>query len=158
MDEKLTHWKRLVNPDYLGAYSLDAGKDLTLTIDRVVREQITSTGGKKEECTVAHFKEAQKPMILNRTNSKMIQKIHGTPYIEKWSGLRITLYATTTKMAGEMVECLRIREFKPENPILRPSDTASFDKCKAALKSGYTMDNLRTKWKITAEVEKLLQA
>lgn len=156
-EEKLTHWKRLVNPDYLGVYSLDNGKDMTLTIDKVVREVVTSTGGKKEECTVAHFKEKVKPMILNRTNSKMIQRIYATPYIEKWNGKRITVYAATTKLAGEEVECLRIRQMKPENPLLLASDTDNFNKCKEAIKSGYTIEKIKLRWSISPEVEKALQ-
>lgn len=27
--ENLTHWKKLTNPDYLGAYALQPGEDLT---------------------------------------------------------------------------------------------------------------------------------
>ena len=50
-----THWKRLINPDYLGAYSLDPGKDMVLTIKSVKREMITGTGGKQEECTVCRW-------------------------------------------------------------------------------------------------------
>lgn len=152
----LTHWKRLVNPDYLGVYSLDNGKDMTLTIDRIVREVVTSTGGKKEECTVAYFKEKVKPMILNRTNSKMIQKIYGTPYIEEWSGKKITVYAATTKLAGEEVECLRIRLGVPQNPVLKIEDQVNFEKCRAALKNGYTIEQLQTKWTISKKVEKAL--
>lgn len=117
MEEKKTHWKRLVNPDYLGVYSLDNGNDMTLTISKVTREVITSTGGKKEECTVVYFKEAQKPMILNRTNAKIITKIYDTPYIQEWEGHQITLFASKTKLAGEMVECLRIREKIPSLTI-----------------------------------------
>jgi hypothetical protein len=52
--------------------------------------------------------ESQKPLILNATNSKSIQKLYG-PYIEDWAGKSITLYASTTQLAGESVECLRIR-------------------------------------------------
>ena len=153
MANNLTHWKKLINPDYLGAYSLNKGEDLTLTIDKVVREQVTGIGGKKEECTIAYFVEPQKPMILNRTNSKMIAKIQGTPYIEEWNKKRVTIYASTTKLGGEMVECLRIREQKPENTPLRVDDTVNFNKCKAALKNGYTMEDLRKKWSISPEIE-----
>ena len=110
-----THWKRLINPDYLGAYSLEPGKDMILTIASVKREMITGTGGKQEECTVCHWQENQKPMILNRTNCKTISKVTGSPYIEKWTGHRIQIYATTTRMAGETVECLRIRDKAPED-------------------------------------------
>lgn len=155
-NEHLTHWKMLINPGYLGVYSLDNGKDMTLTIGNVVREVVTSTGGKKEECTVVHFKEKQKPMILNRTNSKMIQKIYGTPYIEEWAGKKITVYASTTKLAGEEVECLRIRPAIPQNPALKIEDTVNFEKCKAALKNGYTIEQLRKKWTISDKVEKAL--
>lgn len=102
-----THWKSLINPDYIGAYSLGDAGDLTVTIDYVQTEEITSTGGKKEHCTVAHL-VGNKPMILNVTNSKSIGKLYGN-FIEDWAGKQITLYATTTKMAGEVVECLRVR-------------------------------------------------
>lgn len=102
-----THWKRLINPDYLGAYSLEEGQDMNVTIERVSRDIVTGTGGKKEECTIAYLK-GQKPFILNNTNSKSIAKLYG-PYIEDWAGKPITLFASTTKMGGETVECLRIR-------------------------------------------------
>lgn len=106
----MTHWKQLINMDYIGAYALPDGKDLTLTIDHVVKENVTGNNGKKEMCMVAYFKEKDyKPMILNRTNAKSITALAGSPYIEKWQGQRITLYATTTRLGGDTVECLRIR-------------------------------------------------
>jgi hypothetical protein len=109
-----THWKQLVNTDYLGAYALKDGEDTVLTINTVVQEMVTGTGGKKETCTVAHFAENNvKPMILNRTNMKMITKLYKSPYIEDWSGKRIQIFQDTTKLAGETVECLRIRPFIP---------------------------------------------
>ena len=30
-----THWKKLINPNYIGAYSLEEGEDLTVKIDFV---------------------------------------------------------------------------------------------------------------------------
>ena len=106
----MTHWKQLINMDYIGAYALPDGKDLTLTIDHVVKENVTGNNGKKEMCMVLYFKEKDyKPMILNRTNAKSITALVGSPYVEKWQGQRITLYATTTRLGGDTVECLRIR-------------------------------------------------
>ena len=110
-----THWKRLINPDYLGAYSLEAGNDMILTISAVKREMITGTGGKKEECPVCHWKENQKPMILNRTNCKTISKVCGTPYIEQWAGHRIQIGAEVVSAFGEKVEALRVRRQLPED-------------------------------------------
>ena len=109
-----THYKKLINPDYLGAYSLDPGKDMILTIKSVSRETITGTGGKTEECPVCRWAEDQKPMILNVTNMKTIAKMYG-PYIENWAGKKVQIYATTTKFGGDTVECLRIRKDPPED-------------------------------------------
>ena len=156
MEQALPHWKKLNNPDYIGAYSLDRGKDMTLTIDYVNREIITGTGGKKEECTVLHFKEAQKPMILNRTNAKTIQKIYGTPYIEEWAGKKITLFASVTKLAGEEVECLRIRPVRPTLPELLLSDTDNFRNCQQAIRNGYSIEQIQKKWTLSPEVIKEL--
>lgn len=137
--EHKTHWKKLVNPDYIGAYSLDDGKDLTVTVEKVVREMVTGDGGKKEECTVAYLK-GQKPLILNRTNSKTITKLYNSPYIEDWAGKQITLYATTTRVAGETVECLRIR---PQIPIEEDFTKEIEAEC-TKLKQCKTLDELKT--------------
>lgn len=134
--ETKTHWKRLINPDYIGAYSLEDGKDMNITIEKVVREMVTGTGGKKEECTVAHLRN-QKPFIINRTNGKMIQKIIGSPFIEDWAGKTITVYATLTKVAGEDVECLRVRPVLPK--VDRSKQTAEIKACK-------TLDELKAVW------------
>ncbi len=105
-----THWKQLVNMDYIGAYALPDEKDLTLTIAKVVKEMVTGANGKKEQCMVMYFKETQyKPMILNRTNAKTITSLCGSAYVEDWIGHRVTLYGSTTRLGGDVVECLRIR-------------------------------------------------
>lgn len=151
MDNKLTHWKRLINPDYIGAYALQPEEDLVVTIDYVQREQVTGTGGKKEECTVAHL-IGQKPLILNVTNSKSIAKLYG-PYIEDWSGKSVTLYASMTKLAGDMVECLRIRPSVPtkrRKPITDDRLTAAIA---SIIKGDYTTEKLRTQFDLTEEQE-----
>ena len=146
-----THWKVLTNPDYIGAYSLEPGRDMTVTIERVSRELVTSTGGKKEECTVAKLK-GQKPFIINRTNAKTISQLYGTPYIEDWAGISITLYVTTTKLAGEEVECLRIRKEIPKLPELKEG-TPEFEKAKKALKNGFTFSDIEKKYRISNEIK-----
>lgn len=150
-----THWKQLINPDYIGAYALPDGEDLTVTIDFVRVEEITGSGGKKEQCTVAHL-VGQKPMILNVTNSKSIHKLYG-PYIEDWSGKQITLYASTTKLAGELVECLRVRPQVAKRQPPKITD-ARLDKAIQSIKDGgYSTDKLRANFTLTEEQEKKLQ-
>ena len=113
-----THWKKLHNPDYLGAYALEPGEDMILTIDYVAQEEITGNGGKKETGMVCHFAEKGcKPMILNATNSKTIEKIHGTPYIEEWHGKQIQIYIASVAAFGDTVEALRVRPFVPQQAV-----------------------------------------
>lgn len=108
-----THWKQLVNTDYLGAYSLPNGQDITVKIVSVSRQMVKGSNGRDTECTVAQIQN-NKPLILNRTNCKTISKIYGTPYIEDWKGKEITLFASQDKFRGELVECLRIRPVVPK--------------------------------------------
>jgi len=109
-----THWKKLYNPEFLGAYSLEPGKDLVVTIKSVTSEKVTGADGKKEECMVMRFVEPQKPMILNATNAKAIQKLYKTPLIEEWAGKKIQLFVDKVKAFGEVVEALRIRNYVPK--------------------------------------------
>jgi hypothetical protein len=104
-----THWKKLQNPDYLGSYSLDPGKDMILTIKNVKVESVTGPDNRKEDCMIITFVENVKPMIVNATNAKTITKLYKTPFIEEWSGKKIQLFATEVKAFGDVVEALRIR-------------------------------------------------
>lgn len=112
--ENLTHWKKMTNPNYLGTYSLEPGKDKILTLRMVRQEMVQGEDGKKEQCMVAHFMENEKPMILNKTNAKTIEKLYGTPYIEQWTNRKIQIYAAKVKAFGEVVDALRIRAFIPK--------------------------------------------
>ena len=121
-----THWKKLINPDYLGAYSLDPGQDMVLTIRQVKKEMVTGADGTKEECIVCYWQEAQKPMILNVTNCKMISKLLKTPYIEHWAGHRIQIGAEMVSAFGEKVEALRVRKALPEESKVACEECGQF--------------------------------
>ena len=112
----LTHWKKLNNPDYIGAYAFEPGEEKAVTIDKVTREVITGEGGKKEECTVLHFQQKNvKPLILNVTNAKSIEALLGTPYVEEWKGKSIVLVVRKVPAFGERVDAVRI---KPEKDVI----------------------------------------
>lgn len=148
-EETRTHWKKLVDPRYIGAYALPNGNDLTVTIELVQSEEITMMGGKKEVHSIMYIK-GQKPMILNATNSKSIHKLYG-PYIEEWVGKQITLYASTAKLGGEMVECLRIRPNIPvrqKKPITGERLANALEQIKAGT---YTVGKLRTQFALTED-------
>ena len=105
-----THWKKLTNPNYLGAYAFEQGEEKTGTIEVVKSEMVKNTDGKEEECIVCHFKEKTlKPLILNKTNCKTITKLYDTPYIENWAGKKITMYVKRVQAFGDITDAVRIR-------------------------------------------------
>lgn len=119
-----THWKKLENPDYIGAYAFQPGEEKVVTICRVQRAVVNGPDGKKEECTIVHFAEKEKPLILNATNGKMIEKLAGTPYVEQWVGVRIKLVVEKVKAFGDVVSAVRVKNEKlqqiqqqPEIPL-----------------------------------------
>lgn len=123
-----THWKKAFNPDYLGAYSLDEGKDLIVTIDRVETRMVKNTDGKEEQCLVAVLKN-EKPFILNKTNCKTITKLLGSAFIEDWVGKSIQIGADRVKAFGDTVEALRVR---PKLPVV--GDAAKIAEIKAKIR------------------------
>ena len=126
--KELTHWKKKFNYDYLGSYSLDEGKDLIATIKELKEEDVIGTNGQKEKCLVCHFTDVDKPMIFNRTNCKIVEKVYGTPYIEEWQGKRVQIYVKqNVKAFGGVTDALRIREFEPK-------DTPELAEAKAAIR------------------------
>lgn len=112
---KMTHWKKLTNPNYLGSYAFQPGEEKALTIASVGQETVTNPAepDKKENCIVAHFQQPEKPLILNKTNCKTIEKLTGTPDIEQWPGAGIILCVQRVMAFGELVEAVRIRPVKP---------------------------------------------
>ena len=126
-----THWKKLTNPNYLGAYSIEDGKDLILTIRNVREEQVTGTDGKKDDCVVCYFYEKVKPMILNSTNMKMIARLYKTNYIEDWVGKKIQVGVEQVRAFGDIVDALRIRNIVPAEKQEAP--TFICDSCGEAL-------------------------
>lgn len=156
----LTHWKKLVNPNYIGAYSMPTdGSNIILTIKNVVREAVTGEGGKKEECTVAYFQEDSKPMILNRTNCKAITAAYKTPYIEEWSGCKVEITVSNVKVGGETVEALRIL---PKVPVTTKPElklnSAAFTKAADYIAKGGNIEAIKDKYTVSPEVEKALYA
>ena len=105
-----THWKKLTNPDYLGAYAFDQGEEKLVTIDRVSEEPVKGPDGRVEDCMVLHFRQRDiKPLILNKTNAKTIERLTESPYIEDWEGRSIVLVVRTVSAFGDQVEAVRVK-------------------------------------------------
>lgn len=164
-----THWKKLTNPDYLGAY--DFGEDekkRVLTIHNVKQVRIKDQQGREEEVVVATFKENSKPMILNKTNMKAIEKAYKTAYIEEWSGKRISIHVERVKAFGDLVDALRIDYKVPPAPEVKLITLKKGDanwskvvdfikKSKADKKFEDVIKSLSTKYKLSPTIKTTLK-
>lgn len=132
-----THWKKLTNPDYLGAYSLateNGYAEKVVTIDHVQQDTVVGNDGKKEVCMLAHL-VGEKPMVLNATNCKAIAKVAGSSFVEDWSGVSITLYVQqNVKAFGDVVDALRVR---PKAPV----PAAKCDRCGGIVAPAFKMSS-----------------
>jgi hypothetical protein len=113
MSDNKTHFRKAFDSPYLS--SADIVEATTLTVKRVTLE-LDRTKKTKDLFNTAHFAERElrpgeklKPMILNATNSKMLRDISGSPFIEDWCDLRVTVYVDhNVKFGREVTEGLRI--------------------------------------------------
>ena len=155
---KKTHWKKLDNPNYLGAYSLMDGetKEMTVTIQKVVIEEVKTDRG-TESCKVAYIK-SQKPMILNTTNCKIISQIYESPYIDDWADKQVTLYVAKIKAFGETLDALRIKKEIPKvkKEELTPDHSRWAGAKKAINEGSVTIDQIKKSFDVSQEnIEKL---
>lgn len=151
-----THWKKLKNQEYVGAYLLQPGEERTVTIRTVGLEDVTVEGGRKDKLIVARL-EGEKPFIVNSTNAKTISRLHGSPNIEDWAGKQITLYASTTNLKGEVVECLRIKPYV-KAPAKKPIDAGRLDQAIASILAGkYTEAQLTKTFELTDEQSEIVR-
>jgi len=130
-----THWKKTMNPNYLGAYALEPNQDLIVEITEVKTESVMNADGRNEECLVAHLKD-NKPLIVNKTNAKAIAKVCESNYIEDWKGKQIALYITNVKAFGDLVEAIRVRTVAPKSISKRKLNDDDFKKLVKAVADG----------------------
>lgn len=146
MSEQGTHYRKVFNSPYLSA--ADVPDPIILTIVRVSQD-LDQTKKTKLKMNTAYFLEAEirpgeklKPMILNATNSKMMDKITGTPYIEGWRNVQIRVESVQgIKFGSDVVDGLRISP-APARKTLTPDQTVAWGSARAAaLRDGH-LDNV----------------
>lgn len=134
MADQKTHWRKIIESEYLAGADLDDGKGnhpaITVTIREARQENVMDPGTKKEEsCLILHFREQIKPMICNATNAKAITKALGSGYIQDWEGKRIIVGTESIKAFGEIWDALRVKPFAPKPAAERESSAVCAD-CK----------------------------
>lgn len=127
-----------------------------LTVARVTLEA-DRTKKTKDVFNTAHFKERElrpgeplKPMILNATNSLTLRKLTGSPFIEDWCDVRVTVYVEpAVKFGKEIMEGLRIRPAAPTTKALTPENAKAWANAKAAYKRDGNLDAVLARAQMT---------
>lgn len=104
------------NPNFLGSWDLEElpNKEVTLTIARIVDEDVV-TNQSKERCTVCYWAESGwKPMIWNVTNKKTVAKLFHTKDTEQLVGKSVVVGFEKVKAFGDVHDALRIRKRIPK--------------------------------------------
>jgi len=151
----MSHWRTMfADEKYLGAYSLEKdGKydAVIVTIESIYVGDFLSQGG-KEKRPFAKFKEFEKPMVINRTNFKRLEKFFQSFDPTLYAGKQIVLGVENVSSPEGMVPALRFSTRplpvaqKPELPA------AALAKAIESVKSGKrSIEDIEAKYSLTAD-------
>ncbi|EBU6996779.1 hypothetical protein DKU33_24840 [Salmonella enterica subsp. enterica serovar Newport] len=163
MSEQKTHYRKAFDSPYLS--SADIVEPTILTIARVALEG-DKTKKTKDVFNTAYFEERElrpgeklKPMILNATNSKTLKGITGSPFLEDWRGVKVTVFVDKNVRFGkESVEGLRISPARVIKPSLTPEKTQAWSNAKAAYRRDGNLDAVKSRMDISPAFEQQLIA
>ncbi len=146
-----THFKTLIDSDWLGQWDLPAGKDVIVVIESVNRyvpeqkrrKRDPRTGQMRDEPSRRldiGFKGKRKHWLSGPVTQATIAKMYGR-YIEDWIGKPIALYVDSSVMMGkEQTGGIRVRPTPPgrsqaptEDPLDNPVDDAKREQIDEAI-------------------------
>lgn len=158
-----THYRKAFNSPYLS--SADVTEPTILTILRVVLEK-DKTNKTKDSFNTAYFMEKEirpgeelKPMVLNATNSRTMRDLTGSPYIDDWQNVMVTVYVDPNVRFGkDTVEGLRIGSERPRliKPELQPA-TKAWKNAIIAYKRDGNFDAIEKRMSISDSNKELLK-
>jgi hypothetical protein len=129
-----THWRQLVDNEYLGSWDFDENEIKTFTIKSVNAKKVVNIQGSPTKFII-DFMEDKRPMIANVTNMKTIGKVLGTDDHTKWSGNAISLKVEKVEAFREVTDAIRVVKQKPA-PIKKPIKPEDWDKALKAVEKG----------------------
>lgn len=122
----MADYRTMFDASHIGAWHLPKGKDAVVTIEKVVAGTLRNKQGSAKKPIVS-FVGKSLTLPLNKTNGRVLAGMFG-PDTDAWKGKQIALYATTTDMGGQTVDCVRIRPVVPTgkgaemNEAAQPTD------------------------------------
>jgi len=166
MSDKKTHWRKHEKSDHLGSVDLDEiGGQVTATIVKIEYKQET-VAGKKGWYRIATFKENLKPLVLNVVNSKAIQRLVKSKYIEDWNReIEVVLYVKENiKFGHDLVDGVRIRSAKLVEKNAKPKPKKDINAegyasaIQAVKRKQFTADQIIAQYNLTDEEIKELKS
>lgn len=158
----MSHWRNMFQDEkYLGSHNLEKdGKyeAVIVTIENIYVGDFLSQGG-KEKRPFVKLKEFDKPMVLNRTNFKRLEKFFQSFDPQTFVGKQIVLGVETVSSPEGMVPALRFSTRslpvaqKPELP------DAAMPKAIEQVKSKgqSAIAKIEEKYTLTAEQKEILE-
>lgn len=111
----MAHWKSMMERKVFDSADLN-GRELVVQIESVKGGEVEGRlGGKfgKTKKPVAKLAGFDRTWALNSTNCKAIEKVLGSPHVEKWAGKWLVLYPANVECPEGIVEAIRVRPRLP---------------------------------------------
>lgn len=165
MEENKRHWRIGSKSEYIGCEVLPNMKDIEyVVIDHIeFKDRLSVQGSTKENMWVCYFKKNEyfdRPMLLNSTNRRRLCKLAKNQYPEsiKDFPVRLTSELCRDPQGDGQTEGLRFSKIPARAPKKESLTVGSekFEKCRTALKNGYTIEQMKAKYEISKDVEKEL--
>ena len=164
MNKEKTHYRKAFNSPYLSSADITEPTVLTIQKVQLLPDKTKKT---KDLFNTAFFVEKEirsdevlKPMILNATNSRTLKTLTGSPFIDDWNNVAVTIYVDKNIRFGRnTVEGLRISTEPPRRhkPFLE-QNTPAWGNAIAAYKRDGNLDAVKKRMSISAENENALIA
>lgn len=162
MSNEKTHYRKAFNSPYLSSADIVEPTVLTILNVKLLQDKTKKT---KDLFNTAFFVEKEirkgevlKPMILNATNSRILKNLSGSPFIDDWNNIHVTIYVDKNIRFGrDTVEGLRVSTEAPrmQKKDLLPGTTA-WGHAIAAYKRDGNLDAVKKRLDISPENEKLI--
>ena len=157
-----THFKKAFNSPYLSSADIVGQTVLTIKYVKLEPDKSKRT---KDSFNTAYFAEKEirpgetlKPFILNVGNSKTMKILTGSPFLEDWTDVKVTIYVDpNVKFGREIMEGLRI---SPDAPVALPQlmrDTQAWTNAIAAYQRDGNLEAVTSRATVTPEDAALLK-
>lgn len=95
----------------------DVGRGVLATITNCDQQNVAMEGAGKEMKWCLHFRELEKPLVLNSTNIQLCAQICKSEDTDEWKGKAVVLFVDpNVSYGGKLTGGIRVRAPKPGTP------------------------------------------